>query len=105
MDRRHAGTDRAETSDPETSDRETETHAVTITLPRSILIIVGLYCFLAGLAVGNAFVAHADGRSPIPAIVSAVLSLGVAIQLVRDATRPPPVGPVPRSTRISRSAR
>jgi hypothetical protein len=76
-----------------------ESCTMTIALPRSTLLIAGLYCFLAGMSVANAFVARDAGYSPLWAVASAALSLGLAIHLVRAAARAHPTGPVPRSHR------
>jgi hypothetical protein len=72
---------------------------MTITIPRSILLVAGLYCVLAGMGVANAFVARDAGYSPLWEVASAVLALGFAAHLVRAAARPRPAGPVPRARR------
>ena len=72
---------------------------MTIALPRSTLVAAGLYCFLAGLCLGNAVAAWDAGRSPLWSGAAALIAAGLAVHLVRAATRPRPAGPVPRPNR------
>lgn len=72
---------------------------VMITVPRSRLVVAALWCILAGMSVVNTTTARENGYSPfLPAIV-AVMALGLAIYDVWEASRPEPVGPVPRVER------
>ena len=72
---------------------------MTITISRSTLLVAGLWCFLAGMCVSNAFMVRDHGYSPLWSLASAVMALGLAIYIVRDAVRPKAVGPVPRMDR------
>jgi hypothetical protein len=76
-----------------------EARAVTITIPRSILIAACFWCFSAGASVMQAATARENGYSPLWPTFAAVAMIGLAIQLVWEATRPQPVGPVPRADR------
>lgn len=69
---------------------------MTITIPRSSLVLAGLYCFIAGLCVGNAFAARNAGYSALGSAVAALIAAGLAIHRVRAATRPRSTSPVPR---------
>jgi hypothetical protein len=76
-----------------------EARAVTITIPRSTLIAVCFWCFAAGANVVSAATARENGYSLLWPAFAAVAMIGLAIQLVWEATRPKPIGPVPRADR------
>ena len=81
-----------------------ETRTVTITIPRSTLVVAGMWCFLAGVSVSNVFMAREHGYSPLWPAASSVLALGLAIHMVRGAIRLKPAGPVPRVDRELRDS-
>lgn len=72
---------------------------MTITIPRSTLLVAGSNCLLAGLSLGNAAAAWDAGRSPLVNVVVAVMAVGLAVHQVREAARPQSVGPIPKTVR------